>query len=41
MIAATIRAYAARFSLSFMISIFDELRWQSVRSEPETDGLGF
>lgn len=41
MIAATIRTQAARFSLSFMVLIFDVLRFLSVRSESETDGLGF
>ena len=41
MIAAMIRTQAARFSLSFMVSVFDELRFLSVRSESETDGLGF
>jgi hypothetical protein len=41
MIAARIRTQAAKFSLSFMVSVFDELQWQSVRSESETDGLGF
>lgn len=41
MIAARIRTQAAKFSLSFMVSVFDVLQWQSVRSESETDGLGF
>lgn len=41
MIAARIRTQAAKFSLSFMILIFDVLRFLSVRSDSETDGLGF
>lgn len=41
MIAARIRTQAARFSLSFMVSVFDEFQLLSVRSESETDGLGF
>lgn len=41
MIAARIRTQAARFSLSFMVSVFDEFLLLSVRSETETDGLGF
>lgn len=32
MIAARIRTQAAKFSLSFMVSVFDELQWLSVRS---------
>lgn len=41
MIAARIRTQAAMFSLSFMTLVFDGLRLLSVRSESETDGLGF
>ena len=30
MIAASIRTQAAKFSLSFMVSVFDELQWPFV-----------